>query len=84
MPSAKQRDGRFDRIGRLRPVVIERIGREAVEAAVKAHREAGRDVYYTDASHPGCLIRESPDGLRILVREDEAGSLRVVQELDSR
>jgi hypothetical protein len=35
MQAPTQGDGRFDHIGRLRPVVVERIGREAVAAAVR-------------------------------------------------
>ena len=82
METRRLRDGRFDRTGRLRPVVVERIGREAVAAAVRDHKTAGRDVYYTDPAHPGYLIREAPDGSRDLLEEDSRGEMRRVRSLD--
>lgn len=81
MEANRPRDGRFDHTGRLRPVMVERIGREAVAAAVRDHKKAGRDVYYTDAAFPGYVIREAPDGRRELLEEDAAGELRAVRTL---
>lgn len=82
MGTPHRRDARFDHNGRLRPVAVERIGREAVAAAVRDHKAAGRDVYYADPAFPGCVIREAPDGRRDLLREDAAGELRFVRTLD--
>jgi hypothetical protein len=82
MDAKRHRDGRFDHTGRLRPVMVERIGREAVAAAVRDHKSAGRDVYYTDPAFPGGVIRESPDGRRELLAEDAGGELHVVRALD--
>jgi hypothetical protein len=84
MRTTRPPDGKFDSAGRLRPVVVERIGREAVAAAVREHRLAGRDVYYTDPAHPGYLVREAPDGRRDLLQEDAAGEMRLVRSLDQR
>ena len=81
MDTPRLRDGRFDRTGRLRPVVVERIGREAVAAAVRDHKVAGRDVYYADPEHPGYLIREAPDGSRDLLQEDAAGEMHLIRSL---
>jgi len=83
MDTNRYRDGRFDHTGRLRPVMVERIGREAVAAAVREHKNAGRDIYYTDAAFPGYVIREAPDGCRELLEEDAAGELRVVRALET-
>lgn len=82
MESRRQSDGRFDLTGKLRPVVVERIGREAVAAAVREHKAAGRDVYYADPRFPGAVIREAPDGRRDLLEEDAAGELRYVRTLE--
>jgi hypothetical protein len=82
MDAKRQRDGRFDHTGRLRPVMVERIGREAVAAAVRDHKKAGRDIYYTDPAFPGYVIREAPDGCRELLEEDAAGELRLVRTLE--
>ncbi len=82
METKRHRDGRFDRTGRLRPVMVERIGREAVAAAVRDHKLAGHEVYYTDSAYPGYLVREAADGCRDLLQEDAAGELRVVRSLD--
>ncbi len=83
MDSTRPRDGRFDHTGRLRPVMVERIGREAVAAAVRDHKHAGRDIYYTDAAFPGYVIREAPDGSRELLEEDTAGELRLVRSVET-
>ncbi len=82
MDTKRHRDGRFDHTGRLRPVMVERIGRQAVAAAVRGHKDGGRDIYYTDAGFPGYVIREAPDGCRELLEEDADGELRVVRTLD--
>lgn len=82
MRTRRPRDGKFDLTGRLRPVVVERIGREAVAAAVREHKIAGRDVYYTDPAHPGYLIREAADGRRDLLQEDAAGEIHLIRSLD--
>jgi hypothetical protein len=74
-------DGRFDSAGRLRPVMVERLGRAAVAEAIARHKAAGRSVYYTDPAHPGFLVEERSDGRRFLVREDPSGELEVAGEL---
>ena len=85
MATRKQRrDGRFDRTGRLRPVVVERLGREAVAEAIAGHKEAGRSIYYADPAYPGFVIEEKPDGRRYLLDEDEAGRLETVREIPPR
>ncbi|HEY0153603.1 MAG TPA: hypothetical protein VGB92_16460 [Longimicrobium sp.] len=83
MEAKRHPDGRFDHTGRLRPVMVERIGREAVAAAVRDHKRAGRDIYYTDAAFPGYVIREAPDGTRELLEEDAAGELRAVRTIEA-
>jgi hypothetical protein len=70
-------DDIIDQTGRLRPRVVERIGREAVAAAVRELKAAGCDVYYTDPAFPGYIIREAPDGSRELLEEDAAGDFGV-------
>lgn len=82
MRTKRPGDGKFDLTGRLRPVVVERIGREAVAAAVREHKIAGRDVYYSDPAYPGYLIREAPDGRRDLLQEDAAGEIQFIRSLD--
>lgn len=81
MPVSQRSDGRFDRTGRLRPVVVERLGREAVARAVAKHKAAGRSIFYTSPEFPGHLIEEQADGRRLLLREDAAGHLQVVREI---
>ncbi|HEX8210064.1 MAG TPA: hypothetical protein VF584_07740 [Longimicrobium sp.] len=76
-------DDRFDHTGRLRPQVVERIGREAVAAAGREHKRAGRDIYYTDAAFPGYVIREAPDGCHESLEKDAAGELCVVRSLET-
>lgn len=77
----RERDARFDVHGRLRPVYVERVGREAVAAAIAEHKAAGRPVYFAAPDHPGLLIEEHADGRRFLVERDEQGKPRVVREL---
>lgn len=85
MATKKQRrDGRFDRTGRLRPVVVERLGREAVAEAIARHKAGGRSIYYADPEHPGFAVEELADGRRYLLAEDGAGRLETVREISPR
>ena len=79
----RARDARFDYQGRLRPVYVERVGREAVAAAIAEHKGAGRAIYYADPEHPGFLIEEHANGRRFLVERGEQGKPKVVRELPS-
>ncbi|HEX7048809.1 MAG TPA: hypothetical protein VF188_01255 [Longimicrobiales bacterium] len=84
MAIRQRRDGRFDRTGRLRPVVVERVGREAVAGAIAHHKAAGRSIYYADPEHPGFVIEEHADGRRFLLAEDADGRLKRVREIPPR
>ena len=77
----RARDARFDYQGRLRPVYVERVGREAVAAAIAEHKAAGRAIHYTDPAYPGFVIEEHADGRRFLMDEDEQGQARIVREI---
>ena len=57
----------------------ERLGKEAAERAIAAHRKAGNPIYFTNAK--GRIVKELSDGRRFEVRVSEDGKEEIVREL---
>jgi hypothetical protein len=57
----------------------ERLGKEAAERAIAAHRKAGNPIYFTNAK--GRNVKQLSDGRRFEVRVSKDGKEDIVREL---